>query len=147
AKNYARLRRATQTAVLWTTIFCILCCGGMLLFRDPLIQAFNKNDPAVLAIGTKALFFQGLMFLGNGFQVVYTTKFMGMGKGLEGGLVSLGRQGFFFIPIIYLFTAAWGLNGLILAQPAADLLSFLLISVLAFRNKKEEQTLIFAQAA
>ncbi|MDD4843511.1 MAG: MATE family efflux transporter, partial [Anaerotignum sp.] len=42
AKNYARLRRATQTAVLWTTIFCILCCGGMLLFRDPLIQAFNK---------------------------------------------------------------------------------------------------------
>lgn len=146
AKNYERVRRATQTMLLWASVFCVIVCGAMLLFRIPLIQAFNKNDPLLLSIGVKALFFQALAFLTSGFQFVYTTKFMGMGKGLEGGLVSLGRQGFFFIPIVYLFTALWGLNGLILAQPAADLLSFVLIGVLAFKNKKEETALFYASA-
>lgn len=44
------------------------------------------------------------------------TKFMGLGKGKEREWISLGRQGFFFIPAIYVLIAYFGLNGLILAQ-------------------------------
>lgn len=146
AKNYVRVHRATQTALIWTSSFCILCCTAMLVFRIPLIQAFNKNDPEVLSIGTRALIVNAITFLLAGFQYVYTTKFMGLGKGLEGGLVSLGRQGFFFIPIIYFLTATWGLQGLILAQPVADFLSFALVGILAFKNKNEEKKLIYANA-
>lgn len=142
AGNYIRVRSATQTAILWTTIFCAVSCGAMLLFRVPLIQAFNKNDPMVLSIGTRALVFQAFTFLTAGFQYVYTTKFMGLGKGMEGSLVSLGRQGFFFLPFIYLFTKLWGLNGLILAQPTADILSLLLVVFLAGKNKKEEMLIL-----
>lgn len=144
AKNYVRVRGATRTAILWTSAFCIICSTAMLLFRGSLIQAFNKNDSEVLFIGARALILNAITFLSAGFQYVYTTKFMGLGKGLEGGLVSLGRQGFFFIPIIYLFTGIWGLEGLILAQPAADFLSFALVAILAYKNKKEEDILIYA---
>ncbi len=141
AKNYKRMQDATKTMLLWTSCFCLLASGTMFLFRVPLIQAFSKNDPLLVSIGVKVLVLQACVFLTAGFQYVFTTKFLGMGKGMEGSLVSLGRQGFFFIPIVYIFTANWGLNGLILAQPVADFLSFALIGILAFRNKKKEESL------
>jgi len=141
AKSYKRMQDATKTMLLWTSCFCLLASGTMFLFRVPLIQAFSKNDPLLVSIGVKVLVLQACVFLTAGFQYVFTTKFLGMGKGMEGSLVSLGRQGFFFIPIVYIFTASWGLNGLILAQPVADFLSFALIGILAFRNKKKEESL------
>lgn len=147
AQNYRRMQSATRTVLIWTTAFAAISCLGMILFRVPLIRAFNKNDAEVLAIGAKALVVNAVTFLTVGFQVVYSTKFMGLGKAKEGGLISLGRQGFFFLPIVYLFTCLLGLNGLIMAQPAADLLSMALVCVLAGKNSREEKALITAAAA
>lgn len=84
----------------------------------------------------------GITFLTVGFQLVYSMKFMGMGSAMNGGLISLGRQGFFFIPAVYILSAFFGLDGLILAQPAADVMSMILVSVLAYRNHKAETLLI-----
>lgn len=141
AKKYERVKKATNISILWTTAFCVICCVGILIFRVPLIHAFNSADSDVLDIGTRALIPSALTFLTVGFQVVYSTKFMGLGKGVEGGLISLGRQGFFFIPAIYIMSSVWGLNGLIYAQPVADILSFVLVCVLAVKNAKEEKSL------
>lgn len=49
-----------------------------------------------------------------------------MGKAGKATLLALARQGLFFIPCILVLAAAFGLLGLELAQPAADLLSFLM---------------------
>ena len=147
AKAYGRVRSATTAALLWSTGFCAVYCAGVILFRVPLIYAFNAHDPDVLSIGTKALIYSGIAFLTVGFQIVYSTKFMGLGKGLEGGFISLGRQGFFFVPAIYVLTAVWGLNGLIIAQPAADILSMALVFFFAEKNLKEENCMIAANVA
>lgn len=147
AGNYKRVREATHTALRWTTIFCVVCCAVLLLFRTPLILAFSPDDPQVLSIGSRILALTAITFLTLGYQIVYSTKFMGMGCGLEGGLISMGRQGIFFIPAIYTLTAVWGLNGLILSQPVADILSMLLVVVLARKNEKAESRLIDEQMA
>lgn len=147
AKRYDRVRSATRTALLWTTGFCAVCSPGMLLFRVPLIRAFNANDAQVLAIGAKALSLNAITFLTFGFQVVYSTKFMGLGKAMDGGLISLGRQGFFFIPAIYLLATCFGLTGVIVAQPLADILSMVLVCVLALKKRKEENMLLSAESA
>ena len=142
ARQFERVRGATRTAALWTTLFAVLACVGALLFRTPLIRAFNASDPAVLAIGVRALVVNAVTFLTVGFQVVYSAKFMGLGKAVEGGLISLGRQGIFFIPVICLFSALWGLEGVILAQPAADVLSLALVCCLAVKDGREEAALL-----
>lgn len=142
AKQYVRVKKATHTALIWSTVFCTICTVALILFRVQLIRAFNANDSEVVVIGSKALIFNAITFLAVGFQIVYSTKFMGLGKGIEGGLISLGRQGFFFIPIIYIMTAFMGLDGLIVSQPIADVLSMALVCILAFRNYKYENVLI-----
>jgi len=142
AKRYDRVRSATRTALLWTTGFYAVCSTGMLLYRVPLIRAFNASDTQVLSIGAKALSLNAITFLTFGFQMVYSAKFMGLGKAMDGGLISLGRQGFFFIPAIYILTTCFGLKGLIVAQPLADILSMVLVCALALKNRKEESMLL-----
>lgn len=142
AKQYNRVRSATYTELLWSEIFCAICCIGIIIFRIPLIRAFSPNDMLVVQIGSRAMAFNAITFLTVGFQIVYSTKFMGLGRAVDGGLVSLGRQGFFFIPAIYILTNCFGLNGLIISQPVADILSMLLVCVLAVKNNKEENNLL-----
>ena len=142
AGRYDRVRKATDTVLLWSTVFCAIGFLIMIIFRTALISAFSPRDVLVVEIGTKALILNAITFLTIGFQLVYSTKFMGMGSAVSGGLISLGRQGFFFIPVIYLLSAVFGLNGLLLAQPVADILSMILVCVLAYRNHKAENLLI-----
>lgn len=137
AKNHSRIRETTKIALMWTSGFCVLCCIGMFVFRRPLILAFNSQDPEVLSIGIKALIWNAITFLTFGFQIVYCTKFMAMGKAAASGLMSIGRQGFFFIPIIYICSAIWGLSGIIIAQPLADIFSMLLVFYLVIYDSRK----------
>jgi putative MATE family efflux protein len=146
AKKYERVKSATKYVLLWSTVFAGICCAAMILFRGQLICAFNSSDPQVQRIGSQAILFNAVTFLTMGIQTVYSFKFMGLGKAVEGGLISLGRQGIFFIPIIVLLSSVFGLVGVILAQPTADLLSFLLVVVLAQKNRNEEKLLLIKES-
>ena len=51
--------------------------------------------------------------------------------------LSLSRQGILFIPIVFLFDALWQFDGVIYAQPTADILSAVIAVVIYFFvNKK-----------
>ncbi len=63
--------------------------------------------------------------------------FLAIGKGKEGGFLSISRQGLFFVPAILIMPRLFGLEGIIWAQPAADLLTVILTVLLALGiNKK-----------
>ena len=77
----------------------------------------------MIRIGQKALKANGLSFLLFGFYTVYSSLFLALGKAGEGFVLGACRQGICFVPIILVFPALWGLNGILYAQPAADVLS------------------------
>ena len=54
---------------------------------------------------------------------MYSSLFLALGKAGEGFVLGACRQGICFVPIILVFPALWGLNGILYAQPAADVLS------------------------
>lgn len=145
AGKHARVKEATRIELIWTTGFALLACVAMVAMRVPVIRAFNQYDAEVLRIGVKALAVNGITFATMGIQLVYSTKFMGLGRAKEGGLISLGRQGLFFIPVIFVFSALWGLDGVIYAQPAADILSLILVGLLGYKNYQEEKRMIFRE--
>jgi len=138
AGKHKRVKEATNTVLLWTTIFCTVTAVLIIFGRDILMQAFSKNDTEVLQIGTKALFYNAITFITMGYQTVFSFKFMGLGKAKEGGMISLGRQGIFFIPIVLILSYAFGLNGVILSQPLADICSLILVYALAHKSDVAE---------
>ena len=123
AGNYERLHEAIRISVVWSTLFCAAFGLTMAVFSDPVISRFTKDDMEMIRIGQKALKANGLSFLLFGFYTVYSSLFLALGKAGEGFVLGACRQGICFVPIILVFPALWGLNGILYAQPAADVLS------------------------
>ena len=53
-----------------------------------------------------------------------------MGAGTEALIMNISRQGMIFIPALFILEAMIGINGLVWAQPVADVLSMILMIVL-----------------
>ena len=60
-----------------------------------------------------------------------------IGKGTAASLLSIARQGMFFIPIILIFPSLFGLLGVQMGQPCADVCSFLLAIPIGARVLRE----------
>lgn len=125
SKNYSRLKLALKTSLQWSTIFCIVVAILQIIFAENIIGLFS-NDEKVIKIGSIALKAISLMFPFFGYQVIYTTLFQSLGKALESTILSLSRQGIFFIPMIFILPHYFNLAGVIITQPVADLFTLLL---------------------
>lgn len=72
-----------------------------------------------------------------GFQFVYSTLYLALGKAKIGGLLSMSRQGLFLIPGIFILFSILALNGIIYSQAIADLLTTIITIIFAIKIKKE----------
>ena len=72
-----------------------------------------------------------------GFYTVYSSLFLALGKGREGFILGACRQGICFIPVILLLPMVWGLNGIMYAQPIADMLSAVITVFMAIPLHKK----------
>ena len=137
AKKYHRLRQAIKTSILWSTIFCIVVGFAFFLFPTPIVSRFTTGNIEMIHIGTSSLRINGITFMLFGYYTVYSSLFLALGKGKEGFLLGACRQGICFIPVILILPSIWGLNGILYAQPIADVLSFLISLLMALSLHKQ----------
>lgn len=63
---------------------------------------------------------------------VYANALQGMGAAGSELIINLSRQGIIYIPAVHILEKIIGMNGLLWAQPVADILSTILVIVLYF---------------
>lgn len=140
AKNYTRLYEAIKTSVIWTTIFCIILGIVLTVFPTAIISQFTKGDHEFIGVGQKALRANGLSFMLFGFYTVYSSLFLALGKAKEGFFLGVCRQGVCFIPIILIVPMFWGINGILYAQPIADVIAAIISAIMSMGLNKELNT-------
>jgi Na+-driven multidrug efflux pump len=62
-----------------------------------------------------------------------------IGKAFKASLLAIARQGLFMLPLLFLLTPFFGVTGILVSQPLADLGTFILsipLSVSVFREMK-----------
>ncbi|WP_049042417.1 MATE family efflux transporter [Clostridium sporogenes] len=136
ARNYERVKDITKSAIKWSTAYCIIWMVIVIFFSNSIMRVMI-NDPEVIRIGTRALKINTAMFFTFGFQFTYATLYLSMGKALAGGTLNIGRQGLFLIPVIIILTKLLALDGVIYAQPVADIISTLITIPLAIKFKSD----------
>lgn len=136
AKRYDRLKEAVRVSLKWATTFCMITAVVLLVFAPYIVSAFSQGDSTVIEIGSAALRANSILFVFFGFSSVYMSLFLALGKGKEGSILSMSRQGLFFIPTILIMPLLLGLNGVIYAQPLADLFTVILTLILSVRLNK-----------
>lgn len=137
AKKFDRLHEAIKTSILWSTIFCLIFGLIIVIFPQQIMTLFTKGDLEMIRVGAIALRANGLSFILFGFYTVYSFLFLVMGKAKEGCILGACRQGIFFVPVILLLPMFWGLNGVLYAQPIADVLSAVVTALMAVHLHKE----------
>ena len=145
AKKFDRLREAIKTSILWSTAFCVIFGVILALFPAAIVSQFTKGDAEMIRIGATSLRANGISIMFFGFYTVYSSLFLALGKGREGFILGACRQGICFIPVILLLPIVWGLNGILYAQPIADVLSaaitvFMAIPLHKKLNEMQKQT-------
>lgn len=137
AQNFSRLREAIKISIIWSTVFCVAAGLFTALFSTQIISQFADGSMEMTAVGQKSLMANGFSFLLFGFYTVYCSLFLALGKGTAGFILGACRQGICFIPVILLFPAAFGINGILYAQPIADVISAIITGFMALHLHKE----------
>lgn len=124
ARKYTRVRKACSfTLEIGTVLMTVFAAAGF--FAAPHLMRLFIDDPDVVRIGTSALRAQCLAMPLLPLGVVCNMTFQTIGRSWTATFLSAARQGIFFLPLIYLLPPVFGLVGVEITQPCADVLTFL----------------------
>lgn len=137
AKKFDRLQEAIKTSILWSTIFCVIVGLLMAVFSTQIISQFTDGNAEMISVGQKSLIANGFSFMLFGFYTIYSSLFLALGKGTAGFILGACRQGICFVPVILILPVLWGLNGILYAQPIADVISAVITIFMALHLHKE----------
>ena len=137
AKKYDRVIHAFYFCVKISTIVLIIFAFIIFTNSHSIVNLFNKEDEALLDVANNALRYQpltlplwGLIALSS--MILQTTR-----KTIRASILALAKQGIFFIPIVHILPKFLGLFGIEIAQPLADLFTFIISIPLGYSIIRE----------
>ncbi|MDY0165718.1 MAG: MATE family efflux transporter [Thermoguttaceae bacterium] len=118
---FDRVKKTLLAAILFATSICVSGYVVVMLFPSHVIALFNREDQALIELGSHAIQVCFALFPIIGFQVVSTSYFQAVGKPRQAMLLGLSRQVLLLIPAILILPRFWGLDGIWMALPVSDL--------------------------
>jgi Na+-driven multidrug efflux pump len=118
--------------------------GVLLMLFAPQLIEFFRNETDVVAVGSPALRAQGAVLILHGVVTCTILLAQAIGKPIRASILAGARQGFFFVPLLFFLTKSFGIGSIILVQPIADALTFLLalpfaVSLLRHLSQKKNR--------
>ncbi|EFM38701.1 MATE efflux family protein [[Eubacterium] yurii subsp. margaretiae ATCC 43715] len=139
AKKYDRVKKAFKFAVVGGTLFLIMAAILLYLFSELLIKTMS-NDNEVILVGSEILRMQCITLPLLGYFAISSMLMQNIGQYFWASIISISRQGIFYIPLLYILSNMFGQFGIYLLQPVADVLSFgldvIVVSKIKFSNDK-----------
>lgn len=141
AKLYDRVREGIRKSIAYGTVIAIVIYALILLARHPIIFIFTDNA-SILEITPRALV---IVFMATPIaliQLIGSAYYQAIGRPLPALLLTLTKQGFCLIPLLFILPKYWGVDGIWWAFPIADILSALITGyylVKAYRQLQGEE--------
>ena len=122
AKLYYRVKQGFWFCVKGSFLFLLIVSALGWVFAPQLIALF-RDDPEVIACGALALRLQCLVFPLQSWVVMSNMMEQSIGRTVPATFLAAARQGFFFIPTVWILSSAFGLLGIQMAQTVSDILT------------------------
>lgn len=130
AGNFKRMKKSMGFSCVCNIILGTVVTIIYFIFTRQVVELFIDNENVV---HYGVLMLRALMASGPviGCMFVLNFSFQGMGKGVQSMILSLGRQGVIYFPLLIIMNKFVGLEGIIWAQAAADF-ACVIMSVIMF---------------
>ena len=123
AQKYRRVQQACLFTMAASFCFLSVILTACWFNAETLIRLF-RDDPEVTAVALPAFRYQCFAMLLQPVIVAGNMLFQSIGKSGRATFLACCRQGVFFIPLILTLPRAFGLLGVEICQPIADVLTF-----------------------
>jgi putative MATE family efflux protein len=127
ARQFGRVKKTLETAILAATAVTTVGFAASMLFPAQLVRLFadKSGDLGVLIpLGSHAMRICTVMLPLVGFQVVSTSYFQAVGKSKQAMVLMLSRQVIVLLPAVLILPHFFGLDGVWVSLPVADVGSF-----------------------
>jgi putative MATE family efflux protein len=136
ARRYDRALKVIKIAVISATVCCVAAFIAIYFFPEVFIKLFTSDDELIdLTAYAAGLIFLTLPLIG--FMMVGSTMFQALGKPVRAFFSSASRTILFLLPAVLILPHYWQLDGIWLAFPIADALTFVLILCLFILQMRE----------
>tara|TARA_B100001167_G_scaffold190830_1_gene158720 strand:- start:1629 stop:2993 length:1365 start_codon:yes stop_codon:yes gene_type:complete len=136
AKNYSRVRESIRLAITYACGVALLIFIVIMFFPEAIVSVFTK-DEAVLrdTPGAMRWVFAAVPIIG--IQLIGSAYYQAIGKAIPALLLTLTRQGIFFIPLVLILPKYFGEIGVWISFPIADTLSTLVTAYFLWRETSQ----------
>lgn len=126
AKLYGRVRESYLFAMTVSVVFLTVISAVGFIFAPQVVALFRAEDPELIAIGAVTLRWQCAAFPLVAVCTATNMLFQNIRMTFPATLLSVCRNGLFFLPAVLLLPLWLGLQGVQMAQAVADVFTFLL---------------------
>ncbi|MBF04281.1 MAG: MATE family efflux transporter [Flavobacterium sp.] len=141
AKNYLRVNETISKSIKWAAGLATVIFILILVLAEPIVAIFSK-DATIIKETPSAL---RLVFAASpiiAIQLIGAAYFQAAGKAIPALLLTLTKQGFFLIPLILVLPNYYGIFGVWIAFPIADILSTLVTGFFLKREMNRKLTYV-----
>ncbi len=147
AEKYTRVRESIKTAIFYAAVLATIVFIGLMVFSAEITSLFlsNKSHMSEADLATNAFVLEHTpnamrwVFAATpiiALQLIGAAYFQAVGKAVPALLLTLTRQGFFFIPLVILLPKLMGEIGVWISFPISDVLATMVTGYYLRREMK-----------
>ncbi|MBO5746472.1 MAG: MATE family efflux transporter [Clostridia bacterium] len=134
---YKRVTKSFWFCVKVAVVFIFVVAVPAYILSGDIVAIFRDNDPIALEIGTSAMRWQIITFPVMSWVVMGNMMLQTMGRVVSATVLSVSRNGLSFIPAVLILPLIFGLDGVLLAQPVADIIALIMAVPITVKVLKE----------
>lgn len=123
AKLYGRVKQSYLFCITLSTIILFVIGTLGYCFAPQVIALFRSEDPELIRVGSHAMRWQCIAFPLMGICTMTNMLLQNINYTWQATFLSMCRQGFCFLPTVFIAPMLWGLTGLEATQALADLMT------------------------
>ena len=134
AKQKERVKESLRFAMKISLIGAAIVGVFIFVFARNVVGIFNSEaDSEVLRLGMLCIRLQCITLPIHSWLSLVNMFYAGIGRARSALALSTARQGYCFLPVLFILPAVAGINGLAAAQAVADLLTLLVVIPLCIK--------------
>lgn len=133
AKHFDRVSQSIAISIKWAAFLATLIFIVILIFAQPIVAVFT-TDAKIIEETPSALRWVFAASPIIAIQLIGAAYFQAAGKAIPALLLTLTKQGFFLIPLVLILPNFFGIFGVWISFPIADVLSTLVTAVFLKRE-------------
>lgn len=136
AGNTERVKAAFSRILISSALFSTTVCLILVLFPEAVVRLFTR-EPLLVEKTSEAMRIFSAGFWMLGFQIACQQAFISFSKARISLFLASLRKIILLIPLVFLLSSHFGMRGVFLAEPIADILAGATTTLLFFLNFKK----------